>query len=135
MAAKRDVYRADLRPLIESALRSGDCGTLEAYLVKNGTLSRTMLNLPMAHTFADLIGEVVVENDRAEVLVDQWAALGADVVPFGHEREILPCAAVLAYGQVAVASRERWNELVEKLHRAASDSRLGSRRASIERLA
>src|SRR5215813_1974247 len=107
--AKRDTYRTDLSPLIESALRTGNAHPLERYLVGRGMLSPTYANLPMANTFADLIGEIVAtgKHDSAvEKLLDGWANLSLKAVPVGGEREILLMAAVLSYGQVAVSRRE-----------------------------
>ena len=124
--ANRELYRADLRPLIQSALQHGNNRSLEYYLVERGKLSPTYANLPMAHTFADIIGEVVAagSNDSAiEKLLDGWANLSLEAVPVGSDREILPLVAVLSYGQVAVSRREWWRDEVAKLRRAASDGR------------
>jgi hypothetical protein len=124
--ANRELYRADLQPLLESALQRGNTHSLEHYLVERGKLSPTYANLPMAHTFADVIGEIVAagsHDDAVEKLLDGWANLSLAAVPVGSDREILPVVAVLSYGQVAVSRREWWRDEVAKLRRAASDGR------------
>lgn len=121
MPAKQNAYRADLEPLIEAAVQHGDAQPLELYLTERARLSPTYTNLPMAHAFADLIGEIAVREPRTETLLDTWAALTPNAIPPNDRREILPMAAILAYGQVAVVCRDRWEAVVNKLHTAASD--------------
>ncbi len=121
-----NTYRSDLSPLLDSALQTGIKRPLEQYLVERGKLSTTYANLPMAHTFADLIGEIVAagKHDSAvEKLLDSWSGLSIEAAPVGSDREILPVVAVLSYGQVAVSRREWWPDEVTKLRRAASDGR------------
>lgn len=119
-------YRADLSPLLGSVLQSGTIQPLEQYMVERGKLSPTYANLPMAHVFADLIGEIVAAgkyDSAVEKLVDGWSGMSVESVPVGSEREILPVAAVLSYGQVAVSRREWWQDEATKLRHAASDGR------------
>jgi hypothetical protein len=123
---KRDSYHADLLKLLNSTLQGGDAHPLEQYLTERAKLSPTYANLPMAHTFADLIGDVVAagKHDVAvEMLLDGWSNLSIEAAPVGSDREFLPVAAVLAYGQVAVSRREWWQDEVAKLRHAAADGR------------
>ena len=124
--AKRDTYRADLSQLIESTLQSGEAQALKQYLIERGKLSPTYANLPLAHTFADVIGEIVAAGKHesgVEKLLDGWSSLSIEAVPVGSDHEILLMAAVLSYGQVAVSRHEWWQDEVAKLRRAASDGR------------
>src|SRR5260221_14628226 len=98
--AKRDIYRADLSQLIESALRSGEAQPLKQYLIERGKLSPTYANLPLAHTFADVIGEIVAAGKHesgVEKLLNGWSSLSIEAVPVGSDHEILLMAAVVSY--------------------------------------
>src|SRR5258708_2871887 len=121
--AKRDAYHDDLHDLMAPALRSGDRSALERYFVERAKLSRTYANLPLAQTFADISGEMALDGSPVQELLDAWAGLDERSVPVDDDREILPVAGVLAYGQLAAVCPERWDALVGKLHRAASDGR------------
>src|SRR5258707_15491532 len=115
--AKRDTYRADLSQLIESALRSGEAQPLKQYLIERGKLSPTYANLPLAHTFADVIGEIVAAGKHEsgdEKLLDGWSSLSIEAVPVGSDHAILPMASVLCDGQEGGLRAETWQEEVAK---------------------
>src|SRR5258706_8793707 len=125
--AKRDTYRADLSKLIELALRSGEAQPLKQYLIERGKLSPTYANLPLAHTFADVIGEIVAAGKHesgVEKLLDGWAGFSIEAVPGGSDREILLMAAALSYGQVGGSRGGWWEDESAKMRRAASDGSL-----------
>ncbi|HMA35129.1 MAG TPA: hypothetical protein VKY74_11710 [Chloroflexia bacterium] len=127
MPTKSAPYAADLPPLLAAALQADAPDRLVAYLIAGSGLPGPRLNLALTGAFADAVGAVVATPDppvaRLEALLDGWAALSPAVAPGDAPRAILPCAAVLAYGQVAVVRPDWWPDEIAKLQRAAADSR------------
>ncbi len=127
MAAKRASNHTDLRRLISKALSSGDPSALEEYLTENSNLPGPRMNLSLVEAFADAIGEILAEPEPPEAqlegLLDRWAAMSPEEAPGDDPREILPAAAILAYGQAAVSRPEWWEAEIAKLRKAASDPR------------
>src|SRR5258707_14791285 len=113
--AKRDSHRDELRQLIGTALQSGDRRPLESYLTERGRISTAMANLPLAHTFVDVIGADFATDAALSQLLDPWAASSVDQVPIGDERDILPMTGVLCYGQLALARPDWWPAMVRRL--------------------
>jgi len=122
MPAKKH-NQAELDSLLQTALK-GEARLLENYLIKNSNLPGPRMNLALAAALADTIGKFVMQPmlnvERLETMLDGWAADDADT---DQPRVILPCAAMLAYGQVAASRPEWWSDEIAKLHRAAADSR------------
>jgi hypothetical protein len=118
---------ARIGALLDAALVSGDASELRAELLAGSRLPGPRLNLALVREFAGAVGEVVRQpqppTDALVDLLDGWAALPPADAPGDGPVVILPCAAVAAYGDVAVARREWWSDEMEKLRRAASDSR------------
>jgi hypothetical protein len=127
MGDKQSPEYAELTPLLLSALHDGFAQPLEGYLMERSGLPGARMNLPLVAAFADAMGDIVTQPDlpleRGEALVDGWAALSLADAPVNHPREILPSAAVQAYGQVAVSRPEWWEDEIAKLQRAANDPR------------
>ncbi len=127
MPTKRVAHDTDLRKLIPAALKKGNASALEKYLTENSGLPGPRMNLSLVGAFADVIGEIVGEPDPPveplEKLLDGWAALSPDEAPVDDPREILPAAAVMAYGQAAVSCPDWWADEIAKLHKAAADPR------------
>jgi hypothetical protein len=131
VAAKQDTHLADLRELIPAALGNGDWCALEKYLTEHSALPSPRGNLELIHAFADAIGEMIALPDppveHIETLLDDWAALSLEAAPVNDPREILPAAAVVAYGQTASSRPDRWDAEMEKLREAASSPRWRTR--------
>ncbi len=131
MAAKQDAHLDDLRKLIPAALGVGDCAALEQYLTEHSALPSPRGNLELLHAFADAIGEIIALPDppveRIETMLDDWAALSLEAAPVNDPREILPAAAVVAYGQAAASRFDWWDSEMRKLRKAASDPRWRTR--------
>lgn len=125
---KRDVYYSNLRPLIIRAISVStaiDTETLEHYMTEHSALPGPRMNTALVSAFADVIGQLVTHPDmppveRIEALLDSWAALSLATAPANDPREILPSAAAMTYGQVAVMRPDWWDDEVAKLHTAAS---------------
>lgn len=121
-----DPYSAEVGRLLAGALQD-TADPLVAYLTGESRLPGPRMNLAVVGAFADAVGAVVTAPDppveRLEALLDGWAALPAAAAPTNDPREILPAAAVLAYGQVAVVRPDWWVDETAKLRRAAADSR------------
>jgi hypothetical protein len=126
--AKQDVYYSDLQPLIIRAIsvpRTNDIETLERYMIERSALPGPRMNTALVSAFADVIGQLVTQPDmppveRIEALLDGWAALSLATAPANDPLEILPSAAAMTYGQVAVMRPDWWDDEVAKLHTAAS---------------
>ena len=131
MPALSEDYRAALRRLLPAALDSNDPAALEAYLTGQSRLPGPRMNLALVTAFAEVVGEVVAQPDppvaRLAPLLDRWAALPLAAAPVNDPREILPAAAVLAYGQVAVTRPDWWGDEITKLHQAADSPRWRTR--------
>jgi hypothetical protein len=56
-------------------------------------------------------------------LLDKWATLSPEAAPVNEPRVMLPCAAVQAYGQIAVVCDSWWDQAITRLRQAASDER------------
>jgi hypothetical protein len=114
----------ELAELLENALVSHDSDALENYLTAHSNLPGARMNLAVVNAFADAVGNLISQpNPPTEVLenlLDGWAALDT---PVNDPRVMLPCAAVLAYGQVGASRPDWWGDEVAKLYRAASDAR------------
>ncbi len=129
--AKRDVYYNDLRPLIIRAISvptANDTETLERYMTEHSALPGPRMNTALVSAFADVMGQLVTQPDmpsveRIEALLDGWAALSLVTAPANDPREVLPSAAVMTYGQVAVMRPDWWDDEIAKLHKAASHRR------------
>jgi hypothetical protein len=117
---------ADVVALLETAL-AGDPSKLRAALLAGSRLPGPRLNLALVREFAGAVGAVVSRPDPpADALVallDGWAALSPHDAPGDAPAVILPCAAIAAYGDVAVARPAWWSDEMAKLRRAASDAR------------
>jgi hypothetical protein len=112
--------------LLEAALATGDASGLRARLTARSGLPGS-LDLALLQEFAAAVGAVVRRpeppTDALVALLDGWAALTPDEAPGDDPAVILPCAAVAAYGEVALARPEWRDDEVAKLRRAASDPR------------
>src|SRR5258706_13323008 len=104
-----DPYSDDVKPLLESAIQSGDSAGLESYLLKNQSPS-------LLTAFAQAVGEVCVRPDPPveylESLLDGWAAHQ------DAESIALVVAAVVAYGRVAIVRPDWWGDETGKLREA-----------------
>src|SRR5947208_547535 len=131
MPATSEAYRDDLRRLIPAALEASDSGPLEAYLAEQSHLPGPRMNLALVAAFAEVVGAIVAQPDppvaRLAPLLDQWAGLPLEAAPVDDPREIWPAAAVLSYGQVAVARPDWWGDEITKLHQAAHNPRWRTR--------
>ncbi len=118
---------SDLAGELDAALATGDDAALRAALLAGSRLPGPRLNLGLVQEFARSVGEVVRRPDPpVDALVarlDGWAALTPEEAPGDSPAVILPCAAVAAYGAVAVARPDWWHDELAKLRRAASDGR------------
>lgn len=116
-------HAAELTPL----LQSGDARTLETYLMDNSSLPGPRGNLEMLSAFADAVGALITQPDppveELEHLLDGWAALSVEAAAVTVPRVMLPCAAVLAYGQAGASRPDWWEDEIAKLHQAAADKR------------
>ena len=131
-STRQDPYRSELQQLISGAMTTAptanSTGALEGYLIAHSALPGPRMNIALAGTFADVIGQLVTQPEmplveHLEALLDGWAALSLIEAPANDPREILPSTAALTYGQVAVARPDWWNDEVTKLQRAASHPR------------
>jgi hypothetical protein len=113
-----------LTQLLLSALQQGDREPLEHYLAEHSNLPGPRGNLELLNAFADAVGAVITQPDppveQLEDLLDGWAALDVAV---SEPRVMLPCAAVLAYGQAGASRPDWWDGEIAKIHSAAADSR------------
>jgi hypothetical protein len=118
---------AGIAALLDAALVSGDASELRAELLAGSRLPGPRLNLALVREFAGAVGAVVRRpeppTDALVDLLDGWAALSLADAPGDGPAVILPCAAVAAYGEVAVARPAWWPDEMAKLRRAASDPR------------
>ena len=112
-----------LTHLLQTALE-GKTVDLERYLVEHSNLPGARMNLAVVNAFADSVGSTIMQSsppvEALEDLLDRWAA---DDAPVNEPRVILPCAAVLSYGQAAVSRPDWWEDEIARLYRAASDQR------------
>jgi hypothetical protein len=117
----------ELARLLDDALATGDDAALRAHLVAHSALPGPRLDLRLVAKLARAVGDVVRRRDppvdALVALLDGWAAMSADVVPVQQPEVILPCSAVLAYGEVGVARPDWWDDEIGKLRHAATDSR------------
>jgi hypothetical protein len=113
--------------LLRAAVHLRDAGALETVLEQNGDLRGTRMNTAMIDSLASMVAQTAAyPNPPVEVLealLDGWAAITPDDAPVNHPREILPAAAAAAYGQVALARPEWWDDEIAKLQRGAADTR------------
>jgi hypothetical protein len=113
-----------LTQLLQSALQDGDKDALEDYLAAHSNLPGPRGNLELLHGFADAVGNIITQPDppveQLEGLLDGWASLDVSV---NEPRVMLPCAAVLAYGQAGASRPDSWEDEIAKIHRAAADLR------------
>jgi hypothetical protein len=127
----------DLAARLEAALATGDASGLRARLTAASGLPGA-LDLALVQEFAAAVGAVVRRPEPPTAalvaLLDGWAALTPDEAPGDDPAVILPCAAVAAYGEVAVARPEWRDDEVAKLRRAASDPRRRVREMALVRL-
>jgi hypothetical protein len=118
---------AGIAALLDSALAAGDASELRAELLGGSRLPGPRLNLALVREFAGAVEELVRRpqppTDALVDLIDGWAALSSADAPGDEPAVILPCAAIAAYGEVAVARPAWWSDEMGKLRRAASDSR------------
>lgn len=131
MPATSEEYRGHLHRLITAALADNDPSALEAYMGGQSSLPGPRMNLALVAAFAEVVGTIVAQPDppvaRLAPLLDQWVGLPLAAAPVNDPREILPAAAVLAYGQVAVARPDWWGDEITKLHQAADSPRWRTR--------
>jgi hypothetical protein len=122
-----EVDQPPLNALLQSALDSGDDCELRTALAAGSGLPGPRLNLRLVDELAGAVGDVVRRADppveRLEGLLDGWARLSVDEAPGDRPEVILPCAAVAAYGEVAAARPDWWDDEMAKLRRAARDPR------------
>ncbi len=113
-----------LTQLLLTALQQGERDALEHYLAEHSNLPGPRANLALLNQFAEVVGDIITQPDppveQLEVLLDRWAVLDVAV---NEPRVMLPCAAVLAYGQAAASRPDWWEDTFAKLHRAAADPR------------
>lgn len=113
--------------LLRSAVHLGDAGALEMVLEQNGDLRGSRMNTSMIDSFAAMVAQTAAQPnppvEMLETILDGWAAITPDEAPVNHPREILPTAATAAYGQVALARPEWWDDEIAKLRRCAADTR------------
>lgn len=118
---------AELARCLQAALQEGKSDALADYLMEHSNLPGPRGNLELLNEFADAVGGIITQPDppveALEGLLDGWAALSLEEAPVNHPREILPAAAVLAYGEAAVSRPDWWEEEVAKLRRAAANLR------------
>jgi hypothetical protein len=127
---KAETGWAELEGLLIAALEGGEAEqmALERFLAERSGLPGPRLNLALVETFAGLVADYVRREpeppiDPLEKLLDGWAALPLEDAPINQPREILPAAAVLSYGKVAVARPDWWPDEIGKVYRAATNSR------------
>src|SRR5918995_4406007 len=122
-----EVDQPPLNALLQSALASGDDRELRTALAAGSGLPGPRLNLRLVDELAGAVGDVVRRADppveRLAGLLDGWARLSVDEAPGDRPEVILPCAAVAAYGEVAAARPDWWDDEMAKLRRAARDRR------------
>lgn len=125
--ATASAERGEIRMILTAYLDGQPADGMAHYLMEKSNLPGPRLNLALAGNFADVIGDLAAQPktrvDRLEALLDSWARLPAAQAPVNHPRVMLPCVAVLSYGQVAVARPDWWDDEARKLNRAASDGR------------
>jgi hypothetical protein len=113
--------------LLRAALRTRDGAQLFAKLTRDSGLPGARMNLRLISTFAAAVGRVVTEPDppvaALEELLDGWAALPESAAPGDRPEVVLPCAAVMAYGEVGAVRPDWWPDEMAKLRRAAVDPR------------
>ncbi len=122
--------RTELSQLLNTTLQTGNAADLEHYLTERSALPGPRMNTALLNTFANVIGDLLKQPDSPEsleTLIDRWAALSLDATPVNDPREMLPCAAVRAYGQAAISRPEWWPDEIAKLHKAAQDPRWRTR--------
>lgn len=123
--------RAELRVILTAYLAGQPDDSLQAYMMEQSNLPGVRANLELVAAFAELIGTTVTQPgarvDRVEALLDSWAQLPLERAPVNHPREILPAAAAEAYGAVAAARPDWWDDELSKLHRLTSDPRWRTR--------
>lgn len=123
--------RAELRVILTAYLDGQPSDGLQAYITEKSHLPGVRANIELVAAFADLIGEIVclpaARVDRVEALLDSWAQLPLERAPINHPREILPASAAEAYGAVAAARPDWWDDELRKLHRLAADPRWRTR--------
>ncbi|HYU83992.1 MAG TPA: hypothetical protein VEK80_04235 [Kribbellaceae bacterium] len=136
-------------PGLDAALSSGDAATVEDYLAAHSGLPGPRLNLALVGALADAAaapaaGEASAGEASAagtlpgttnapagwlEPVLARWLALTPERAPGDQPRVILPCAAAVAYGALAVTAPDRFDEADNRLYRAASDRRWRVREA------
>src|SRR5215207_1441816 len=123
-------FRVDQPPLnamLQSALDCGDDRELRTALAAGSGLPGPGLNLRLVHELAGAVGDVVQRADppvkRLAGLLNGWARLSVDEAPGDRPEVILPCVAVAAYGEVAAARPDCWDDEMAKLRRAAGELR------------
>lgn len=113
--------------LLRAAVHLRDAGALEAVLEQHSDLRGSRMNTPMIDSLAAMVAQTAAQPDppvdALETLLDRWAAITPDDAPVNHPREILPAAAAAAYGQVALARPDWWDDEIAKLRRGAADTR------------
>jgi hypothetical protein len=114
-----------LAPLFDQAL-AGEPEPLERYLKSHSRLPGPRMNLSLAMAVGRVAGQMAARTGAGvslESVLDRWAATPVEQAPPNDPGEILPAAAPLAYGQVAVSRPEWWDDELAKLRRSASDVR------------
>jgi hypothetical protein len=131
VTARTSAQHGEIRAILNAYLDGQPSDSLGHYLMEKSNLPGPRMNLSLVDAFADEVGEAAtrprVNIGRLEALVDSWAALPLASAPVNHPREILPAAATLAYGQVAVSRPDWWEDESRKLRRQASDPRWRTR--------
>jgi hypothetical protein len=111
---------------LEAVLASRDTARLEDYLVAGSGLPGPRLNLRLVGAVAAAVG---THPDVLEPLLPRWLAIPPDHAPVDDPRVILPCAAAAGYGELAVTTPDRFDEVDNRLYSAATDDRWRVREA------
>jgi hypothetical protein len=111
---------------LEAVLASRDTARLEEYLVAGSGLPGPRLNLRLVGAVAAAVG---THPDVLEPLLPRWLAIPPDHAPVDDPRVILPCAAAAGYGELAVTTPDRFDEVDNRLYSAAADDRWRVREA------
>jgi hypothetical protein len=131
MPARSTPEHGEIRAILNAYMDGHPSDSLAHFLMEKSNLPSPRMNVTLVEAFADVVGEFVTRPKlnvgRLAALLDSWAAIPIGDAPVNHPREILPAAAALAYGQVAVTRPDWWGDEVAKLKRAASDKRWRTR--------
>jgi hypothetical protein len=122
--------------LLRAVLALRDAGVLEAALERDSEARTARQNTALINSLASVAAYAAAYPDTPietlEHILDGWAAITPDDAPSNHPRELLTVAAAAAYGQVALARPDWWDDEIAKLRRAAADTRWRVRDTVVE---